>query len=241
MRVPNLGPSVLSFGSALLASSCCLLPLAIVLLGLGSGAFMAVTMKWRPVFVPAALLGLGASYYWYVRTARQCRATGCPMIGRRFTLGVLIFSTIITGVSLFLILFPEAGAALLAAAFTSSTSSETVSPSEQQTAWLRLGPKHAGHLTVHLSMSPNPPRMGEVGFEVKLTNAAGAPVDDAAVELDFSMPGMKMAENRMQPKPVGGGRYVGTGMFPMGGAWEIEVRIKMFAQKLVTRFSVNVR
>ncbi len=58
MRVPHLGPGILSFGSALLASSCCLLPVAIILLGMGSGAFMAVTMRWRPVFVPAALLGL---------------------------------------------------------------------------------------------------------------------------------------------------------------------------------------
>jgi hypothetical protein len=30
-----------------LSSLCCLLPLAVIVLGLGSGAFMAVTMRYR--------------------------------------------------------------------------------------------------------------------------------------------------------------------------------------------------
>ena len=35
-----------------MSSLCCVLPLAIVLLGLGSGAFMATTMKYTAIFVP---------------------------------------------------------------------------------------------------------------------------------------------------------------------------------------------
>ena len=37
---------LIGLGAALAASSCCLLPLVVVLLGLGSGAFMMTTMRW---------------------------------------------------------------------------------------------------------------------------------------------------------------------------------------------------
>lgn len=43
MSVPDLKPALLSLVSALAASLCCLLPLAVIVLGLGSGAFMAAT------------------------------------------------------------------------------------------------------------------------------------------------------------------------------------------------------
>ncbi len=39
------GASVAAWMGALLSSLCCLLPLAVIVLGLGSGAFLAVTMR----------------------------------------------------------------------------------------------------------------------------------------------------------------------------------------------------
>jgi hypothetical protein len=47
MRLGTAGPSVAAGLGALLSSLCCLLPLAVIVLGLGSGAFMAVTMQYR--------------------------------------------------------------------------------------------------------------------------------------------------------------------------------------------------
>ena len=51
MKLSNLKAGLVSFSSASIASLCCLLPLAVVLLGLGSGAFMIVTMKYRAIFL----------------------------------------------------------------------------------------------------------------------------------------------------------------------------------------------
>jgi hypothetical protein len=42
-----LGEGAAAWAGALLSSLCCLLPLAVIVLGLGSGAFMAVTMQYR--------------------------------------------------------------------------------------------------------------------------------------------------------------------------------------------------
>ena len=47
MRLGALGASITAWAGAVLSSLCCLLPLAVILLGLGSGAFMAVTMQHR--------------------------------------------------------------------------------------------------------------------------------------------------------------------------------------------------
>jgi hypothetical protein len=44
MHLNDLKPAVVSFVGAFAASLCCLLPLAVIVLGLGSGAFMATTM-----------------------------------------------------------------------------------------------------------------------------------------------------------------------------------------------------
>lgn len=47
LRLVPVGAGVAAWIGAILSSLCCLLPLAVILLGLGSGAFMAVTMQLR--------------------------------------------------------------------------------------------------------------------------------------------------------------------------------------------------
>jgi hypothetical protein len=47
MRLGSIGAGLAAWAGAGLSSLCCLLPLAIIVLGLGSGAFMAVTMQYR--------------------------------------------------------------------------------------------------------------------------------------------------------------------------------------------------
>jgi mercuric ion transport protein len=81
--------------TALLASSCCLLPLAVVFFGLGSGAFMMTTMRYRPVLFPLGLLGLGVSYYLYVRERRRCQTEACAMVGNTFNIITLALATLI--------------------------------------------------------------------------------------------------------------------------------------------------
>lgn len=47
MRPGSVGAGIAAWVGAGLSSLCCLLPLSIIVLGLGSGAFMAVTMQYR--------------------------------------------------------------------------------------------------------------------------------------------------------------------------------------------------
>jgi hypothetical protein len=100
--------------SASIASLCCLLPLALVVLGLGSGAFMAVTMQYAAIFVPAGVLGTGVGYYLYLRERTRCARLGCAMAGNRVNLGLLMLSTLVLGVAVTLTILPEYTARLIA-------------------------------------------------------------------------------------------------------------------------------
>lgn len=86
---------LIGFVTAVAASSCCLLPLAAVLLGIGSGAFMMTTMKFRPVLFPLGLIGLTTSYYLYFRERRRCRTLACAMVGKTFNRVTLALATLI--------------------------------------------------------------------------------------------------------------------------------------------------
>jgi mercuric ion transport protein len=81
--------------TALLASSCCLLPLAVVFLGLGTGAFMMTTMRYRPILFPLGIVGLGVSYYLYFRERRRCQTEVCARVGKTFNLATLALATLI--------------------------------------------------------------------------------------------------------------------------------------------------
>jgi len=47
MKLGSLSAGGAAWAGAVLSSLCCLLPLTVIALGLGSGAFMAVTMQYR--------------------------------------------------------------------------------------------------------------------------------------------------------------------------------------------------
>jgi hypothetical protein len=57
MRPGTVSAGVTAWVGAVLSSLCCLLPLAVIVLGLGSGAFMAVTMRYRWLLIPAGIIG----------------------------------------------------------------------------------------------------------------------------------------------------------------------------------------
>ncbi len=114
MKLGSAGPSVMAWIGALLSSLCCLLPLTVIVLGLGSGAFMAVTMRYRWVLIPAGVVGVTTGFALYVRERRRCDALACRMVGRRATLTLLIIASLVVATSIVLDRFPAVTSDLLA-------------------------------------------------------------------------------------------------------------------------------
>ena len=106
MDLSGVKAGLVSFSSALVASLCCLLPLAVVALGLGSGAFMMVTMQYRYIFIPAGVIGVGIVYYLYFKEKRRCSSIGCSFVGRKTNLALLVVATGVVAAALFLDFFP---------------------------------------------------------------------------------------------------------------------------------------
>jgi hypothetical protein len=121
MRNGAVGAGVVAWVGALLSSLCCLLPLAIIVLGLGSGAFMAVTMQYRWLLIPAGVAGVLVGFALYVRERRRCDALSCRMAGSRITLALLVVASLVVAPSIVLDRFPEVTSDLLARVSDSSS------------------------------------------------------------------------------------------------------------------------
>ncbi len=114
MKLGSVGASAMAWAGALLSSLCCLLPLTVIVLGLGSGAFMAATMPYRWILIPAGVLGVATGSALYVRERRRCDALACRMVGRRATLTLLIVASLVVATSIVLDRFPAVTSDLLA-------------------------------------------------------------------------------------------------------------------------------
>ncbi len=114
MKAGSVGAGLAAWAGAALSSLCCLLPLAVIVLGLGSGAFMAVTMQYRWILIPAGVLGVTAGFLLYVLERRRCAQLACRMAGSRLTLAVLIVASFVVATSIALDRFPEMTSDLLA-------------------------------------------------------------------------------------------------------------------------------
>ncbi|MBI4463602.1 MAG: FixH family protein [Acidobacteria bacterium] len=81
---------------------------------------------------------------------------------------------------------------------------------------------------VQFQSQPSPPRAGNNRLTVTVTDAAGAPVPDAAVRVVFympAMPAMGMAAMRAEAtlSSAGGGIYEGPIEVPTAGTWQVSV------------------
>lgn len=113
MKISSLKPIITSLPSAIVASLCCLLPLTVVLLGIGSGAFMMYTLKYSYIFISIGIIGVGLGYFFYFREKKKCNALACRMAGGKTNLIVLIMATIVVAMAIVFNLFPEIIAPLL--------------------------------------------------------------------------------------------------------------------------------
>jgi len=114
----GLAAGLVAWVGAALASLCCLLPVAVIVLGLGSGAFMATTMQYRWLLVPAGIIGIVTGFVLYLRERRRCDALACRMAGSRTTLGLLILAGVVVASTIVLDRFPEFTSDLLAHVMT---------------------------------------------------------------------------------------------------------------------------
>ncbi len=114
MNRDAIGAGAVAWVGAALSSLCCLLPLAVIALGLGSGAFMAVTMPYRWLLIPAGIAGVLAGVVLYVRERRRCDALACRMAGSRITLAALLLAALVVAAAIVLDQFSEMTSDLLA-------------------------------------------------------------------------------------------------------------------------------
>lgn len=114
MNLRPVGAGMVAWVGALLSSLCCLLPLAVIVLGLGSGAFMMVTMQYRWILIPTGVLGVSLGVFLYLRERKRCDTLGCRMAGSRATLALLILASLVVATSVVLDRFPEVTSTLLA-------------------------------------------------------------------------------------------------------------------------------
>jgi hypothetical protein len=113
MKVYGVKSSIVGLASAFVASLCCVLPLAVVLLGIGSGAFIMTTMKYSYIFIPVGSIGLGLGYFLYLREKKKCDARACKMAGGKLNLIILIGATVLVVTAIAFELFPEIIAPIL--------------------------------------------------------------------------------------------------------------------------------
>jgi hypothetical protein len=98
----------------------------------------------------------------------------------------------------------------------------------------------AGNLNVALVMTPAPAAFSTTTFDIAITDEKGAPVSDAIVSLDLTMPSMYMPANRPRAQALGDGKYRATGRFTMRGGWQIAVIIERAGQKQTAFFQLGL-
>jgi TRAP-type uncharacterized transport system fused permease subunit len=113
MNLGSFKSALVSMPSAIVASLCCLLPLLVIILGLGSGAFMMYTMRYSSIFIPVGIVGVTIGYVLFFREKGKCDAMGCRMAGKNVNLALLIIATVMVTIAVLLQIFPEFTASLI--------------------------------------------------------------------------------------------------------------------------------
>jgi mercuric ion transport protein len=72
------------FLAAVLASSCCVLPLLLLTVGLGGSVLTMVLMQYKAYLMTLALAALVYAWVQYARDAKRCTTQACALVGGRF-------------------------------------------------------------------------------------------------------------------------------------------------------------
>ncbi len=111
-QLPSAGargrlPGAAGVVAAVLAASCCLLPLALMAMGIAGAGLMMTMMRYEWLTLPLGVSGLAGAYVFYFREQRRCDTAGCRLVGERATKIMLGVATAVVSVALLLKLFPS--------------------------------------------------------------------------------------------------------------------------------------
>jgi len=95
--------------SAALASVCCVGPVLLVLLGLGSLGFGALIGRYHWWFITAAIGLLAMAWRSYLKEAGRCRTARCEMAGGQRTRTALLLASVVVAVFVGLNLYTYTG------------------------------------------------------------------------------------------------------------------------------------
>ena len=115
-RVGGVGgriPAATGVVAALLAASCCLLPMALIVTGVAGAGLMMTMMRFEWLTLPLGVGGLAGAYALHFRERRRCDSAGCRLVGERGTRVLLGVATLVVIVALLLKFFPSWTAGLL--------------------------------------------------------------------------------------------------------------------------------
>ena len=100
-------PGAAGVVAAMLAASCCLLPLALIATGVAGAGLMMTMMRYEWLTLPLGVGGLAGAYALHFRERRRCDTAGCRLVGERATTLLLGVATAVVVVALLLKLFPS--------------------------------------------------------------------------------------------------------------------------------------
>jgi len=96
-------------------------------------------------------------------------------------------------------------------------------------------------LTVTLTATTQPVVASAQSWHIIVTDATGAPVEDAEVYLDLVMPGMAMGQQKPWATPQGNGRYIAEGAYTMDGPWQVIVHVEIDRVDHTVPFRIDVQ
>lgn len=113
MKLDVRGPGTAGLVAALLAASCCILPIALILAGVANAGLMMTTMRYEWITLPLGVGGLAVAWWLYFRKKQQCDRRACEFVGRRTNLTLLTLASLVVVAALLLRIFPSWTASLL--------------------------------------------------------------------------------------------------------------------------------
>ena len=103
--------------------------------------------------------------------------------------------------------------------------------------------KKAGDFDVQIRIDKNPPIAGENHMDIAVKDAAGKPVTDATVAVNYSMPAMQgmPAMNYKTNAELKGEVYKANLGLSMSGSWNVEVKITKAGKTSSLKFTVDAK